>query len=115
FSPAPPAASDTPPSPPAVPPIPPAGGADGPRVVLHGPGERPTACGPDKVPLTRAQYDTVKALLDAGPAGLSKDQLDHKSGHGDARKILKRLAESDSDWAAVVHFPGKPGGGYRIG
>jgi len=41
--------------------------------------------------------------------------LDRKSKHGDTRKILKRLAESDPDWKAVIHFPGKPGVGYRIG
>jgi len=65
--------------------------------------------------LTRPQYGVVKALLEAGERGLSKDELDHKSKHGDARKILKRLAESDADWKAVIHFPGKPGVGCRIG
>jgi hypothetical protein len=85
------------------------------RVVLRGPGERPIVGGVEKGPLTLPQYDVVKALLDAGERGLSKDELDRKSKHGDARKILKRLAKSDPDWNAAIHFPGKAGGGYRIG
>jgi hypothetical protein len=88
---------------------------DCPRVVLPGPGECPTVCGKEKTPLTLPQYDVVKALLEAGERGLSKDELDRKSKRGDARKILKRLAESDADWEAVIHFPGAPGRGYRIG
>jgi len=66
-------------------------------------------------PLTLPQYDVVKALLGAGVRGLSKDKLDRKSKHGDARKILKRLADSDPDWEEAISFPGKPGGRYRIG
>jgi hypothetical protein len=86
----------------------------GPRVVLRRLGERPVVGGVEKGRLTLPQYDVVKALLDAGERGLSKDDLDRKSKHGDARKILKRLAESDPDWKAVISFPDKPGGGYRI-
>jgi hypothetical protein len=86
----------------------------GSRVVLRGPGEPPTICGKEKAPLTLAQYDVVKALLSAGERGLSKDELDHKSKHGDARKILKRLADSDPDWKAVIRFPGIAGRRYRI-
>jgi hypothetical protein len=85
------------------------------RVMLRGPGDRPIVNSVEKRPLTLAQYDVVKALLEAGERGLSKDELDRKSKHGDARRILKRLAESDSDWKAVISFPGLPGGGYRIG
>jgi hypothetical protein len=71
--------------------------------------------GREKDRLTVPQYDGVKALLDAGELGLSKDQLDRESGHGDARKILKRLADSDHDWKVVIHFPRKPFGRYRVG
>jgi hypothetical protein len=84
-------------------------------VLLSGLGHCPIVYGTEKEQLTRAQYDVVKALLDAGERGLSKDELDSKSRHGDARKILQRLANSDPDWKAVIHFPGKPGIGYRIG
>lgn len=88
--------------------------ADDQRVVLRGLSEGPIVCGKEKAPLTPAQYDVVKALLDAGDRGLSKDELDHKSDRGEARKILKRLADSDEDWKAVIPFPGKAGGRYRI-
>jgi hypothetical protein len=93
----------------------PASPEEGQRVILRGPGERPIVRDGEKDPLSRAQYDVVKALLDAGERGLTKDGLDRQSKRGDARKILKRLAESDPDWKAVIHFPGKPGRGYRIG
>jgi len=46
------------------------------------------------------------ALLQAGDKGLTKDELDVKSNHGDARGILKRLAKTDSDWEFVISFPG---------
>ncbi len=85
-----------------------------PRVVLGAPGERPLVLGREKRLLTLAQFDVVKALLDAGERGLSKDELDRQSKHGDARKTMKRLADSDPDWKAVLHFPGRTGGGYRI-
>jgi hypothetical protein len=91
-----------------------AGPEDPPRVVLRGLGERPIVGGVEKSPLTRAQHDVVKTLLDAGERGLSKDELECESKHGDARKILKRLAESDPGWKAVIHFAGRTGGGYRI-
>jgi hypothetical protein len=52
--------------------------------------------------LSKAQYEVIQALLDAGPAGLSKDELEEKSNHADARKILKRLHESDPDWKRVI-------------
>ena len=68
----------------------------------------------EKRPLTRPQYDVVKALLEAGEPGLSKDELDRKSKRGDARKILRRLADSDPDWEAVIRLPGRPGVRYRI-
>jgi hypothetical protein len=85
-----------------------------PNVVLGGFGDQPIVCGKVKSRLTWAQYRVVKALLDAGDDGLTKDELDAKSGHSEARKILKRLHDSDRDWAAVVHLPGRPGLRYRI-
>lgn len=88
----------------------------GPRIALGEPGGRPIVLGKEKKPLTREQYQVVKALIDAGPIiGLSKDELTTRSKTGDARNILRRLRDSDSDWAAVIHFAGVRGGGYRIG
>lgn len=64
--------------------------------------------------LTNAQYDVVLALLNAGEKGLTKDKLDRNSNHGDARKILKRLSNTDANWNSVISFPGKTGSGYRM-
>ena len=75
---------------------------------------KPTVKGKKKDVLTNARYDVVLALLNAGEEGLTKDELDHKSEHTDAHKLLKRVAESDPDWASVIPLPGKPGKGYRI-
>lgn len=86
-----------------------------PAVVLSGPDQQPLVNGTRKPLLTMAQYDVVKVLLEAGVNGLTKDDLEYKSKHGDARKILKRLAAKDPDWQAVIHFPGSTGKRYRIG
>ncbi len=85
-----------------------------PAVVLGGPNDEPTVRGKKKSKLPAAQFNVVKAML-AAKRPLTKDELDAKSGHTDARKILKTLADSDPDWRAVIHFAGKPGGRYRIG
>jgi hypothetical protein len=67
-----------------------------------------------KPPLSAAKYRVVRALVDAGAPGLSKGQLDDRSGCTDARKHLKELAAGDPDWKAVIIFPGKSWGRYRI-
>ena len=84
------------------------------QVKLFGRGERPMVKNKYKPPLSSAAYDVVYTLIQAGDAGLTKDKLDTESGHGDARKTMKRLADRDCDWKAVLAFPGKPGRGYRI-
>jgi hypothetical protein len=84
------------------------------RVVLQGPGKPPIVKGKKKRVLTDPQDDVVQALLEAGEGGLTKDELEDKSGHSDARGILRRLAKSDPDWGVVIHFPGRTGGRYRI-
>lgn len=83
-------------------------------VKLFGPGEQPEVNGKRKPTLTPARYDAVKALIAAGESGLTKDELDRNSGHGDARKTLKRLAENDRDWRKALSFPGTTGKRYRI-
>ena len=67
-----------------------------------------------KTLLTSAQYDVVKALIEAGAEGLTKDQLLTKSGRGDPRGILRRLADKDRDWKRAIRFAGRTGGRYRI-
>jgi DNA-binding NtrC family response regulator len=84
-------------------------------VVLNGPEGTPVVLGREKPKLSCAQYDIIEALLAAGKKGLSKDEMDKASGHPEARKVLKKLCDSDADWAAVIRRPGKRGqGGYRI-
>jgi len=83
-------------------------------VLLFGNVDSPIVQGTEKAKLTKPQYNVIQALIEAGEEGLTKDELDRKSGHGDSRKILKRLADSDADWKSVIPFPGKPGRGYRI-
>ena len=94
-------------------------GKEAPRtaVVLNGPDRPPFVLGKEKPELTSSQYDTVNALLDASLEGkkLTIPQLDHKSGHTDARKFLYELVKKDADWKAVIHLPGKKGhGGYGL-
>jgi len=85
------------------------------RIILRGQGKPPVVLGKEKQPLTFREYNIVKALLDAGEHGLTKDKLDDKSGHSEARKVLSALRDGDPDWAAVIQMPGGPGrGGYRI-
>lgn len=63
---------------------------------------------------TKAQRDIIQVLHAAGAAGLSSDELDRKSGHTDARKILGRLAKKDLGWQSVIVLPGNSHGRYRI-
>jgi hypothetical protein len=86
------------------------------QVQLFGPGQQPIVKGKKKPALTKPRYDVVATLIRAGEAGLSKDALDKNSKHGDARRVLRRLADGDRDWRAVIQFPGTGGMGkhYRI-
>jgi hypothetical protein len=96
------------PSAPVVPPPP------SPSVELRGQGKPPLVLGTEKNVLTFQQYNVISALLEAGSGGLNKDELETKSGHTDARKILKRLFDSDSDWKKVIILPGRTGRRYRL-
>jgi hypothetical protein len=82
-------------------------------VILNGPDGDPIVRGKSKPRLSKSRYDVVKALLDAG-RNLLKDELDKRSKRTDARKLLKALADSDPDWAAVIVFPVGHGTGYGI-
>jgi hypothetical protein len=83
------------------------------RVVLRSREEGAIVLGKPKRKLTTPQYNVVKALLEAGEVGLTKDELVSKSKHGDARGILTRLAEKE-DWKKVIHLAGLTGRRYRI-
>jgi hypothetical protein len=86
----------------------------GPPVILGKRSNEPIVKGRRKKRLTDAQYDVITALLTAGDDGLSKDSLATESGHGDAHRVLRRLADSDTDWKSVILMAEKPGGRYRI-
>lgn len=74
----------------------------------------PVVNGNTKKMLTQAEHDILMALEEAGPRGLSKDELDEKSDHPEARKYLRKLAD-DPDWRSVILFPEQKGrGGYRL-
>jgi hypothetical protein len=88
--------------------------AEDPPVILTGRSKQPLVRGKLKGKLTYARYNVIKALLDAGQDGLTLDNLIAKSRHTDARKILKRLSDSDPDWGAVIHSAGQTGGRYRL-
>ena len=88
---------------------------EGEPVVLRGRDAPPLVMEKPKPTISDTQYDVVEALLRAPDRRLSMKELGDESGHDDARKALKRLADSDPDWKAVIHFPGKAGRKYRIG
>ena len=83
-------------------------------VVLFGPSDSPLVLGKVKPPLSKIRYRVVKALLDAGPTGLSKSQL-VRGVTGDAWGVVMRLKKSDEDWDKVIHPPTDDGKlHYRI-
>ena len=68
----------------------------------------------EEVPsLNPAQYNVVMALLQAPNHKLSQADLETKSGHTEAHKILKRLAKKER-WSEVIRIAGKGGMGYQI-
>jgi hypothetical protein len=64
-----------------------------------------------KAILTPAQYEVIKALVDAGDKGLSMKQL--QSVRRGARGILDLLM-LDRDWKSVIRMAKGKGGRYRI-
>jgi hypothetical protein len=96
--------------PPSAPPAEPAG----PPLILGEPGDEPVVRGKKKPRLTAAQFDVLKALLDAKDKGLTKDELVNNSGHTDAVNVLKRLWKKDDDWKSIIQMAEVPGGRYRI-
>jgi hypothetical protein len=85
-----------------------------PSVILGTSGLSPIVRGVGKDPLSIAQFDTIKALADAGERGLTQDALVRLSKHSDAVGIIDRLRKKDPEWASVIKMAGKPGGRYRI-
>ncbi len=74
-----------------------------------------TACGKPKGRLTPERAAVLKALLEAGPGGLRKEELQNRSGKDSAVGIIRRLRNSDQDWARAIVMPGRAwNGGYRV-
>jgi hypothetical protein len=82
-------------------------------LVLGGPEDEPIVLGQRKPRLTPGQYRVVKAMLDAAPTRLSKDQLARRSETEDPIGMIDRLRR-DQDWAAVLDKPGQAHGGYGL-
>ena len=87
-------------------------------VVLKDFDDPPIVLGKKKKLLKRSAYLVIKAMLDHAAkhpdVPMTKDVLEAE-GRGSARRILKELRDSDSDWAEVIAFPLKGhAAGYRI-
>jgi hypothetical protein len=80
-------------------------------VHLLGPEEEVHVCGQPKPRLAPGAYRIVKALLDAYPGGLSKDQLSNRADYVDCHKAIASLTQ-DQDWRRAIFRPGE---GYREG
>lgn len=85
-----------------------------PGIILRGENDRPLVNGVKKRPLRESQYNVLQVLAEAKDDGLSGSELDRKSGHTDARKILERLKEKDEDWGKVILMAEESGKGYKI-
>jgi hypothetical protein len=84
-----------------------------PPVELRGEGRPPVVLGVPKPPLTKAAYDVVWMMLQAGERGLRAADLEAK--HGSARAIVRRLIESDpKGWGRVIVKTRGQQGRYRI-
>jgi len=82
-------------------------------VQLRGKAMGPIVLGREKPPLSIAQYHAVSSLLRGGVEGCRLSDMDEWGPTG-WHKVLNRLKASDPDWDAVIHFPGRPYGRYRI-
>ena len=88
------------------------------QVKLRTVDDQPLVEGVPQPKLTQAEYDCIQALIDSRRDGLDRiagDELDKKSGHPDAHKILKSLIAKNPAWTNVLLFPnGKKGKGYGV-
>ncbi len=82
------------------------------KVTLFGPRDCPSVNGKEKPKLGLAQFELITKLILAGEKGCKKSQLENVSTN--YWQSLKALKKSDKDWDSVIHFPGKPHGGYWI-
>ena len=81
-------------------------------VILFDLASAPIVNGIKVAPLTAARYDVVSALLNSDRRLNARD-LDRKSKHEDARKLLESLREIP-DWSDVILMSGSERKGYGI-
>lgn len=86
----------------------------GPVVVLRGEGVPPLVFGrPVSKALNEGQYAAVQALLDAGPDGLDKNELEGQVPYGGVRGTIDRLSKK-AEWKGAIVMGGAAYGRYRI-
>jgi hypothetical protein len=81
---------------------------------LFGPQHSVVVCGVEYKKLTIARYDVLFTLCKAGAAGLTMQELIHRSKRKSAVDILRTLERQDERWASVIMRGGVSGGGYRV-
>lgn len=84
----------------------------GPPVKLQGQGRPVLVLGHKKAPLSDSGYELIDELVKAFPNGLSKDGIEAIAT--DARRMLKRLRDGDSDWRSAIIMPRVAHRGYRL-
>ena len=86
----------------------------GPVVILRGQGVPPLVFGkPVSKALNEGQYAAVQALLDAGPDGLNKTELEGQVPYGGVRGTIDRLSKN-AEWKGAILMGGAAYGRYRI-
>lgn len=75
---------------------------------------RRVCVGDNEKQITPGMYNVLVACIEAGPAGLHKDDLVRKSGQPDAPRLFRQLAALDDELSVVVRRPGKSWRGYRV-
>jgi hypothetical protein len=80
---------------------------------LGEPGGQPVIDGESVETLTPIQYGVIKTLFDAGPKGLSLEQLQSKSKARRPELALLRI-QKNSRWTKVVKMAGGPHKRYRL-
>ena len=86
----------------------------GPVVILRGQGVPPLVFGkPVSKALNEGQYVAVQALLDAGPDGLNKTELEGQVPYGGVRGTIDRLSKN-AEWKGAILMGGAAYGRYRI-
>ena len=82
-----------------------------PVVQLRGMAQKPIVCGKEVDPLTTPRYKVIAALLDAGPDGMSKSEIEKVSA--DAVRYLRELSDLPQ-WKKAIIMPGGPWIRYGI-